>query len=140
LFDEPQVVSQEVTNMFVMASREPADDLLSVFGDLIGEEDVPEWAKCFFVTSTSFIKWAQGHQRLKIAEKVVPTLSLHQAKEFLEKGFVNPPNEAKNWKLAALVFKSFPNDRDELRSVFPQKTRPVVMNAKLQSTLDLIYK
>jgi hypothetical protein len=140
LFDEPQVVSQEVANLFVEAIRGRTDDCLSLFSDLIGEGDVPEWAKCFFVTSKSFIKWAEGRQPLKIAEKVVPTLSLQQAKEFLEKEFINPPHESKEWRLAELVFKSFPDGHSELRSVFPQKLDPDAIPSEVQPIFDLIYK
>jgi hypothetical protein len=139
LFSDPQVASQQVANLFVDTIQRP-DDCLSVFSELIGEGDVPEWAKCFFVTSQSFIKLDGGHGSLEIAEKVVPTLSLEQAKEFLEKEFAAPPDELKKWKIAALVFNSFPDSRDELMRVFPQKTRPNITAPKARPILDLIYK
>jgi hypothetical protein len=84
-------------------------------------DNVPDWARQFLVNSTAFLKWGQGDSDLDICRKVIPMLSLEQAKEFLMGQYTGEgPQRSREWKIVRLLFQSFPTDQDELFELFPE--------------------
>jgi hypothetical protein len=133
-------IAEELAEVFVQAvTKAPQGNwtksLLQVLPD-----DVPNWARQFLVNSTAFLKWGQGDSDLDICRKVIPGLSLEQAKGFLVGQYTGEgPQSSKEWKIVGLLFQSFPANREELFELFPEKVRPGNLSEATEKYLDAIY-
>jgi hypothetical protein len=122
-----------------LAERLGTHKVVNVFAELIGTGEVPEWAQLFFILSAEWLHWGDTFFDIQVAEKIISGLSFDQLKEFAVARYQWPPEGSGEWRVAAAVFAAFPERKEELMQVFPQKKRPESSSAKKAVFFDQIY-
>jgi hypothetical protein len=134
------VVSQQLAAVCrPMLNQLDTDDVIDVLTELMGTGEVPEWAKLFFVLSAGWIEWGETRSDVQVAQKIIRGLSFDQVKEFLVARYRRRPEGFESWNVAAMLFVAFPERKEELMQVFPQKTRPLLCSVKYEAVFDQIY-
>jgi hypothetical protein len=134
------VVSQQLAaSCRPVAKRLGTDNVVKMFAELMGTEEVPEWAQLFFILSAEWLQWGETSFDIQVAEKIIPGLSFDQVKEFAVAQYREPPVGSGEWRVAAMLFAAFPEREDEFMQVFPQKKRPPSSSAKKKVFFDQIY-
>jgi hypothetical protein len=134
------VVSQQLAAVCCpVAKRSDTESVVGVFAELMGTGEAPEWAKLFFILSAGWLQWGETSFDVQVAERIIPGLTFDQVKEFVGAQYRCQPAGLGGWRVAAMLFAAFPERKEELMQVFPQKKRPPLSSVKTEAVFDQIY-